>query len=68
MAQLLEVRINRKEKTAIFSGDTYNAKEKIKSLGKALFNGADKTWKVLSFTISVAELEDKFSRYQHYRR
>jgi exodeoxyribonuclease VII large subunit len=57
----LRVIIDRLEKTARFSGSgTYHAKEEIKRLGPARFNGSDKSWEVRSFELSTQELEEIF--------
>jgi len=57
----LHVRIDRIERIAFFSGSgTFHAKEKIKEIGTARWNPANKEWEIRQFTLSVEQLAEKF--------
>lgn len=59
----LNVRIDRTERIAFFSGSgTFHAKEKIKEIGasRARWNPANKEWEIHQFTLSVEELSQHF--------
>ncbi len=59
----LNVRIDRNERIAFFSGSgTFHAKEKIKEIGasRARWNPANKEWEIHQFTLSVEELSEQF--------
>lgn len=61
MSSLLQVIIDRNNKTAIFSGPgTFQAKEIIKTFGKYQFDSSRKAWIISSFNLSDQELQEKF--------
>ena len=57
---VLHVKIDRVAKTATFSGDTFNAKEQIKSLGSANWLSSERIWRVSGFDRSADELVTLF--------
>lgn len=59
-SDLLQVVIDRANKTAIFFGPgTFQAKEIIKTFGKYQFDSSRKAWIISSFNLSAEELEEK---------
>ena len=59
--EVLFAKIDKSIKKATFSGPgTFLAKDRIKSLGSARWNGVDKSWEVSGFELSDQQLEEIF--------
>jgi exodeoxyribonuclease VII large subunit len=56
----LQLTIDRKAKTVIFSGNTYECREQIKGLGRARYNGGDRSWQVSSFDLTNEQVSEFF--------
>lgn len=60
MNKQLEITVNLSRRECVFSGDTFLHKEKIKSLGTALWDSKHKAWVLKNISVSVEQIETLF--------
>lgn len=59
----LKIKYSKSENSAVFAGNTFGAKDQIKSFGRAKWCGATKTWTVFDLVLPIEKVREELSSF-----